>query len=1132
MSRSTKRFATVSQAVLAAIAAFVFGLAPLPAQAEATDLNDIPMAVANSVKANFLVILDNSQSMDAEMPGTLQSGDNGMTRSNIGREVLRGVLEDYRSTFKWGLMSFDTSEPLFRYTHAFYMGNSTSMVFTENCVAGRSPSNGNRRCVANPQHFAGGNYVTYDISSDDPEVLDALYDTTSHASIWGLSPPDAPAGSSVYDLFFTHVAGSGNAWASGEFADFWGRGTFTPTDAGFLPVPPQLTRQLYLPRGWGYRAPITGGGKLWDAIAADSNRHYRQLVERLSVESSNPMSGEIKNAALYTPIAGTLDSAKNYFSGQADWKSAASYRSPIEAFCQKNFVMLLTDGLPTGNQTGALYSAVERTDSCSALSDDGKTCSGTWTFGKAAQDAFDSISALRDVSYSGCTDCTKFDVQTYVIAMGETVGNARAAALMNEMARRGTCAKEEGGDCVDGAQAFFVSDAETLRTAVDQAVSDAAAQDGAAAAVAVANANITETTALYQSSYNSENWTGDLESFELDVTTGEPKGERKWSAQRQLDKSSTDSRKIGSYNGSNRGVRFRASTAGTETAPTLSTAQEEQISTTDAAGIINYLRGDRSGETATSLAAQKYRKRAHLLGDIINSEPLLLGAPGSAYQDTADPGYAAFKTANAGRPAVVFQGANDGMLHVFNAASSDAEGGAEEWAYVPSLLLPTLAGLSRVHAFSHKYYVDGTPTVGDVDFDRTGGAAGTGEPDWRTILVGGLGKGGYGYYALDVTSTIATDEAAAAAKVLWEFPNSSTPPQDVANLGYSFGKPVIAKAGDQGWVVLVTSGYNNTRTVGTTTGDGQGHLFVLNAKTGELIRDIATGVGSSETPSGLAAFSAYVDNATVDNTVHQVYAGDLDGNVWRFDLRGATSEWNVKRLATLVDAGGTPQPVTTAPELATILEDSATYRFVYVGTGRYLGDSDVTTTQTQTMYGLVDDLSASPTIAPLRGDSGKLQQQTLSAPFSVTDSSGNTTVQRTASAKKVALAGDGKKRGWYVDLPVSGERISTDPQLALGSLVFTSNIPSGVLCVPGGSSYLNILDYRTGGALDATQLTWASKFLGNALASRPVFVRRPSGELRALIRLSTGKTVSEGVPPPPPPKVRRVSWRELPDSSK
>lgn len=1112
MNRSSRHLANLAVCALAAVAQ---GLAPLPAQAGATDLADIPMAVANSVKANFLIVLDNSQSMDAFMGGALQAGDNENTRGNIGRKVLRKMLLDYGNTFRWGLMSFNAPDPSSRYTYVYYMGDDSTMVFTDDCAGGVSATNGGRRCVANPQPFAGGNFVTYGVSSDDPMILDVLYTAGIYPSIWGFSPPGSADGSSVFNMYFTHAGELGSAWAPAEFANFWFTGVFSPTDAGFISSTPQVTRQLHLPRGWGFRSTITGGGKLWVPVTAGSVEHDADLALRLANEKIDQNSNEIKNAAMYTPLAGTLDSAKNYFSGLPDWKSTVQYSSPISAWCQKNFVLLVTDGLPTGNKSGGLYTSGQRTDSCSAWDAGANKCTGSWTFGVASSETLSAVDLLRSVDYSGCDGCSSFDVQTYVVAMGETVANARAVAVMNEMAKHG------GTD-----QAFFAADEDSMRNAIAAAARNAEAKTGAAAAVAVSNAIVTKDTLSFQSTFYSGNWTGDLKAYALDAETGAQREPALWSAQEQLDKLAASERKIASYNGSDRGVRF-LSADGTGT--TLSAEQQALVGANDGAGIVNYIRGDRSGETATAGTAQKYRQRTTVLGDIVNAEPVVLVAPAADYSETTNPGYAAFKASRKSRPTLVLQGANDGMLHAFKAAKDVGDGGSSElWAYVPSLLLPTLANLSRLTDFAHKYYVDGTPTVADVDFDRTGGATGSGEPDWRTILVGGLGKGGRGYYALDVSNGAPADEAGVAATVLWEFPNSSTPPQVVANLGYSFGKPVIAKVGDQGWVALVTSGYNNTNTITVTvegtstnyTGDGGGHLFVLNAKTGALIKDIPTGSGSTAAPSGLASFSGYLESASVDNTVSQVYAGDLDGKVWRFDLRGAPDDWKVSQLAALVDDAGNAQPVTTAPELATIFEDSATYRFVYVGTGRYLGDSDVTSTATQTMYGLIDDLTTTPLINPLRA---KLKRQTLSV---MSDPQ-----YRSASEGKFALSGALKKRGWYVDLPVAGERISTDPQLAFGALAFTSNVPSQESCVPGGSSYFNILDYRTGGLLEG--MSWSSHFLGRALASRVVLVRLESGEVKAVIRMSDATTRAESVPAPlAVPAVRRVSWRELPDSSK
>ena len=232
--------------------------------------------------------------------------------------------------------------------------------------------------------------------------------------------------------------------------------------------------------------------------------------------------------------------------------------------------------------------------------------------------------------------------------------------------------------------------------------------------------------------------------------------------------------------------------------------------------MINYLRGDRTLEGST------YRTRGHVLGDIVSAEPVFVAGANATYADT---GYNAFAASVAARQKAIYQGANDGMLHVFNASTGD-----EMWAYVPYVAYPRLNALTDP-LYSHQFTVDGTPTVGDVDFNRT--ASLSGGPDWQTILVGGLAAGGPGFYALRITDPILTDESAAPTKLMWEFPNLSTPTAVKSNVGYSFGKPVIAKTRAKGWVVLVTSGYNN--------GDGQGHLFVLDARYGSLINILPRG---------------------------------------------------------------------------------------------------------------------------------------------------------------------------------------------------------------------------------------------------------------------------------------------------
>jgi type IV pilus assembly protein PilY1 len=726
-------------------------------------------------------------------------------------------------------------------------------------------------------------------------------------------------------------------------------------------------------------------------------------------------------------------------------------------------------------------------------------------------------------------------------------------------------------------QYFNAKNPVSLRTSLKKVLDDIIARSGSAAAVAVANTDVSLDNTAYASSYNSGNWGGDLASFIINPATGIVATTPTWTAQSQLNSQTASSRQIVTYSGSS-GIQFQPTSATTTTK--LTTTQQNALNSTttppgpsDGANVLAYIRGDRT------LEGTDYRTRMNLLGDIVNAEPVVVTTPVFEYGDA---GYAAFKAAQSvtattsppftpTRIKSVFQPSNDGMVHAFRASD-----GAENWAYIPSFFLSSsapsrLVQLTQKDNFAHRYFVDATPVVGDVDFNKTVGITWPVPPapytsDWRTLLVGGLGKGGRGYYALDVTTPTAPDEATAATKVAWEFPVASTGgtvsvtrpagstttgafTMNTNKIGYTYGRPVIVKTKAHGWVALVTSGYNNgtdTGGAGTdgTGGDGHGYLFVLNARTGALLHVFDTEAGNATTPSGLAHISAYVENPLLDNTVQYVYGGDLLGNVWRFDLSTApvvasttnpqpqaseiataVSSWRLQKLAALVDSSGVAQQVSTEPELASIRIGNADMRFVYVGTGQYLGSKDVpgvvganaSATQTQTMYGLVDDLSTSttnPVIYPLRSN---LKQQLFTT-------SGTTRTTSTLTSDNVVYSGTGAQKGWYIDLPVSGERINTNPALTLGVLYFTSNIPNSDPCNPGGSSWLNALDYQNG---QQTSLGWGSTFLGNALASRPIPIQKSNGEVQILVRMSDASTVSTaGKLQGFTPTLKRSTWRQ------
>lgn len=526
-----------------------------------------------------------------------------------------------------------------------------------------------------------------------------------------------------------------------------------------------------------------------------------------------------------------------------------------------------------------------------------------------------------------------------------------------------------------------------------------------------------------------------------------------------------------------------------------STLTVDQLAALSGPKLVSYLRGQYGDDMRGSneVNRQLFRLRGAVMGDIVESQPAYIAKPIFSYRDT---GYDDFKTAQASRAGTVYVGANDGMLHAF-----DSTNGVERWAFVPTPVIPNMWRLANdTYSSNHWNYVNGSPVIGDI-YD--GG--------WKTILVGGLNAGGRGYYAMDVTNP-------ASPILLWEFTASND-----KDLGFSFGNPVITKKSDGTWVVLLTSGYNNgtgsgsytvspvTEIANTPAGDGKGYLYVLNAKTGAVISKIGTGVGSASTPSGFAKISAWADEPTKNNMATYVYGGDLLGNLWRINL----SDNSVFRLATL-SAGGGVQPVTTSPELGLV----SASRVVYVGTGKYLEQSDLSTTGQQTIYGIMD-ADATTTLSNPR--------ETLVAQPML--SSGTTR----ATALPVKAVDFAANRGWYVDFTDSGERQTVNTILESGTLLSTTVVPIPTVCSPGGYSWFDCFDYKTGATVNCTSGGGSIKVDSIIVGMNVVHIaKNPSspGVTKPAVSIVTagGKIL-----PPKEPKTsatkgfsaKKVIWREL-----
>jgi len=701
---------------------------------------------------------------------------------------------------------------------------------------------------------------------------------------------------------------------------------------------------------------------------------------------------------------------------------------------------------------------------------------------------------------------------------------------------------------------FSASDPSSLAGGISSALQSVEVKAGALAAVTVTSPNLVADEAgnsIFEVSFTAGDWSGDLIKRTIDGATSAISATPTWAAQAKLDAKvstgthaarkiltfdtgATSTTKLKSFLWDDEGLSDaeravfvglsdadKAYFAKTAIAPpsgtltqfcTVGTICLPDATQTAASGknLVNFLRGDKSNEGALVSTTTYYRQRTHLLGDIAGSEAVYVkGSP----WNYADYQYGTFKASNASRTAMVYIGANDGMLHAFNEST-----GEEAWAYVPALVLPTVYKLAdKSYSSLHQFYVDGTPVMADICASdcATPAVGDTASPVWKTILVGGLNHGGRGYYALDITTP-------AAPKALWEFTHE--------NLGYSYGNPVITKLKDGTWVVIVASGYNN---VGP--GDGKGYLFILNADSGALIRAITTDVGDTTTPSGLARITAWANFPDNNNTAQRVYGGDLLGNLWRFDVNGDIPTtvdppvYDAQRLATLKDAGGVAQPITSKPELGKI----AGHPVVFVATGQLLGSDDLGNTQTQSFYAIKDrlinaDYGSPRPLTPPQTDPvpGDFVQQTLT---SGTCGEGNPYCNEgdaivTSSSETVDFH---TNDGWFVDFPVAGERVSTDLRLQLGTLTFNTNTPTSGACAAVGVSFAYFLDYRTGGPVEGTDGLVGAR-LGEYLATAPSVIRLVDGTIRELIRTDAPGTISKPVPTEPTPfDTRRVSWREL-----
>lgn len=1009
----------IRKPLVTALIAASLGLAPLWSGAAPLAISESPLTVSTTVEPNVMLLIDNSGSMNniiwSEGDGDIEAFDNSnaypqwqyrttestwstMTMSN-GNILLSSVAQ---STCSSGYKRFRK-----------VVGSTT----TEKCLRLPDPvGSGSTRYT--------GNYLNYLLEN--------------YASGTDLRNGQIPQ--------ITRMSVAKNALTS-----------FVETTSGM-----RFGVASFNQPDWPNGGP---GGRINANCGSDADT-VTDAIDALSANSNTPLAETLYEITRY--FRGNTSAYDSIIPPEADDPTPTSYTSPIQYRCQKNFSIVVTDGLPTWDTTFPTDDPADVANTSAALPNWDGLVPSVDNPGPPYSDSIASGSEADEGYSLYLDDIAKFgyDIDFKTSGTDTAGGSYQDPDFLQQNLRTYTVGfttanqmLEDAADYSEG-QYLQANNASQLTSALRSAISHVFTTSSSSSSVATNSTRLGTETRLYQARFNSLDWTGEVLTFSInsdgstqttDDTDDYPRSSIPTAANRDIFTYNPDT---------GLGVEFQW-TGGTTG---LSEAQQDELHTdinsaVDNLGVerVAYLRGDRSREQTTDedtgVTTGDFRARSSLLGDIVNSDPHYVGTPDFRYHllpGTEGEAYATFRnsTAYRNRTPMLYVGANDGMLHAFNASTM-----IESFAYVPNGVFSKLSALTSPD-YSHMYYVDGSPRSGDAYIN--GG--------WKTVLVGGLGAGGKSIYALDITNPAGFG----ASSVLWEFSHE--------HLGYTLSQPTIVRLNNGQWAAIFGNGYNSLNQPAITNGpnDPTAQLFIVNLADGSLIAQIDTGARSSNTtgevPAGLHNGLSTPTPVDVDGdrTTDYVYAGDLYGNLWKFDLTGSQiNGWGVAYksgqtpvpLFRATDASGNRQPITSRVEVGSHSEEG---RMIYFGTGKYLETGDNTVPAdplVQTFYGIHDDDPNSLNSARTRSN---LQEQEIIAERTEFD-----TRVRAVSDNTVAST----QRGWYLDLvsPVNGaegERVVSNPILRAGRVIFTTLIPDPDPCSYGGTSWLMELDAQSGGRLN------------------------------------------------------------------
>ncbi|MGK4339782.1 pilus assembly protein [Ectopseudomonas oleovorans] len=617
---------------------------------------------------------------------------------------------------------------------------------------------------------------------------------------------------------------------------------------------------------------------------------------------------------------------------------------------------------------------------------------------------------------------------------------------------------------------FSVDSPEAMVQAFDDILSRIADRKSTAARPAINSGQISTDeddngivrTVSYQTSYASDdNWSGDVKRFEKGWNSQTNTFETReiWSAKNQVPGAASRRIKIAGNDNNGLAVFTWANAGASGTVGTLAyflSRDPENGNVVDSKGSqrLDYLRGDRTGEGTT------FRQRSGVLGDFYSSTPAVVSGPrylvNFSDQLEGNQAYSTFAQKIKQRQSRVYVGGNDGMLHAFN-----ADTGVEEFAFIPTAVFPKLNKLTGTN-YSHEFYVDGPPTVADV-FNGS---------EWRTILVGTLKAGGKSIFALDITEP-------GKEELLWEFDDSRLGESNV-KMGYSFAQPTIARLHTGKWAVVIGNGYESE---GHTS--GKAALFIIDALEGNLLKSLEV-QGTVGVANGLS--TAKLGDFNADGVADYAYAGDLQGNVWRFDLlRSGRSEsapftreddgesaindfevaYGGKPLFSATSSNnGSRQPITSAPSL--VRHPTGTGYLVIFGTGKFFETSDKEGDKSmpQSVYGIWDKQTLGEAASNPNISRSSLQKQEITNQVTVA-ADGSSRQGLVISNNAVDWYGSdtqSAQNGWWLDLRQSEGEMVIENMSQLGRTIFFQTlIPNDDPCGDGASNWTFAINPFTGG---------------------------------------------------------------------